>query len=802
MKKVCSFLKAMFTSWKIVFVLLVHYMVLLAVATFVEKSQGTAMAREMVYNNPLFYLLQLLLVLSFSAIAWQGHFWKQRKYGILLLHISFMVILLGALITNLFGFEGIVHIREGETASIMRTTEGERRLPFSIRLDDFRLIRYPGSRSPSSFESFLTIRAEQGERSEHIYMNKVIYEQGYRLYQSSYDADEQGTVLTVNNDRTGTSVTYAGYILLLAGMLLTLIDRKSRFRQLAEQLKRTAPLLLLTFLPVFSFAQTVDTELLQKNTIPAEHAELWGRLQVQCPTGRIEPLDTYTDKLLRKIYRSNSFEGLSSEQVIMGFLVNPAYWGNVPCIRQTNKELQQTYSFPAGKYLRFLDVFDEEGKYLIADAVEKAYARPAAERSQVEKDLLKLDEKVNILYSLQQGKMFALFPLPEDPNGQWYSWGDDLSVFSGKDSLLVSKIMPWYLSEVSDAIRTGDWGSAQEVLSMIDVYQQKRSVTPLLTKKQVSWELFYNKARLFFWSAMGYMAVGLLLLVFVVWQLLGFRRWLRFVVLPLVMLVVMLFLLHTFGIGIRWYISGRAPWANAYESMIYVAWATALAGLLFIRRSFMTLALSAFFAGIILFVANLNFMDPEITPLVPVLKSYWLMIHVAVITASYGFFGISFLLGLLTLAFMSMGTPSKAALLQPHIRELRIINEMSLHIGLYLLTAGIFLGAVWANESWGRYWGWDPKETWALITMILYAFVLHARFLSALRSDYAFSVMSVLGLSSVLMTYFGVNYYLSGLHSYGGGDTPPGLAAIAVTYACAAALIVYAGYKQHKNKTK
>ena len=796
MKKVSSSLKAMFTSWKITLILLVHYVILLAAATFVEKAQGTAMAREIIYNNPLFYLLQFLLILNFCATAWQARLWNQRKYGVLLLHISFIVILLGALVTNMFGFEGIVHIREGETVSQMRTTEDQRPLPFSIRLDDFKLVRYPGSHSPSSFESFLTIHTEEGERSEHIYMNKVIYEQGYRLYQSSYDADEQGTILTVNNDTAGTGITYAGYLLLLAGMLLTLADKKSRFRQLAKQLKRVTPLLLLAFLPTLSFAQKAETEHLLKNTIPAEQAEQWGRMQIQCPTGRIEPVDTYTDKLLRKIYRSDTFEGLSSEQVIIGFLMNPSYWGNIPFIRQTNKELPQAYSLPEGKYIRFFDVFSEDGSYLISDAVDKAYSRPAAERSRLEKDLLKLDEKINILYSLQQGKMFALFPLPGDTSGKWYSPGDDLSVYSGKDSLFVSKIMPWYLGEASDALRTGPWESAGEVLSMMNVYQQKQSAIPLLTEKQVSWELFYNKARLFFWSAMGYMAVGLLLLIFVVGQLLKPRRWVKTVIIPLVALVVLIFLLHTSGIGIRWYISGRAPWANAYESMIYVAWATALAGLLFIKRSFMTLALAAFFAGIILFVANLNFMDPEITPLVPVLKSYWLMIHVAVITASYGFFGISFLLGLLTLAFMSAGSPSKVALLQPHIHELRIINEMSLHIGLYLLTAGIFLGAVWANESWGRYWGWDPKETWALITMVVYAFILHARFLPALRSDYAFSVMSVLGLASVLMTYFGVNYYLSGLHSYGGGDTPPGLTAVFITYACAFALMIYAGYRR------
>ena len=796
MKKVSSSLKAMFTSWKITLILLVHYVILLAAATFVEKAQGTAMAREIIYNNPLFYLLQFLLVLNFCATAWQARLWSRRKYGVLLLHISFIVILLGALVTNMFGFEGIVHIREGETVSHMRTTEDQRPLPFSIRLDDFKLVRYPGSHSPSSFESFLTIHTEEGERSEHIYMNKVIYEQGYRLYQSSYDADEQGTILTVNNDTAGTGITYAGYLLLLAGMLLTLADKKSRFRQLAKQLKRVTPLLLLAFLPTLSFAQKAETEHLLKNTIPAEQAEQWGRMQIQCPTGRIEPVDTYTNKLLRKIYRSDTFEGLSSEQVIIGFLMNPSYWGNIPFIRQTNKELPQAYSLSEGKYIRFFDVFSEDGSYLISDAVDKAYSRPVAERSRLEKDLLKLDEKINILYSLQQGKMFALFPLPGDTSGKWYSPGDDLSVYSGKDSLFVSKIMPWYLGEAFDALRTGTWESAGEVLSMMNVYQQKQSATPLLTEKQVSWELFYNKARLFFWSAMGYMAVGLLLLIFVVGQLLKPRRWVKTVIIPLVALVVLIFLLHTSGIGIRWYISGRAPWANAYESMIYVAWATALAGLLFIKRSFMTLALAAFFAGIILFVANLNFMDPEITPLVPVLKSYWLMIHVAVITASYGFFGISFLLGLLTLAFMSAGNPSKVALLQPHIRELRIINEMSLHIGLYLLTAGIFLGAVWANESWGRYWGWDPKETWALITMVVYAFILHARFLPVLRSDYAFSVMSVLGLASVLMTYFGVNYYLSGLHSYGGGDTPSGLTAVFITYACAFALMIYAGYRR------
>lgn len=796
MKISFSAIKNLFASWRFTLILLSVYAIMLAAATWIESSKGTSVARQWVYNQPLFYLLQLLMAVQFMVVAVRMRLWQQRKYGVGLLHVAFIVILAGALVTNLFGFEGIVHIREGETTSLLYQQGQTRELPFSIRLDDFKLVRYPGSHSPSSFESFLTISSENGTRAEHIRMNKVIYEQGYRLYQSSYDADEQGTILSVNHDNWGTGITYIGYLLLLVGMLLVLFDPKSRFCTLARQLRKQVTVLLLVCLPALLWAQEDAVGQLHRHTIPTAQAELWGCMQIQCATGRVEPINTYASKLLRKLYRNDRFEGLRPEQVVMGFLIDPTYWGNVPLLRQTNKELARQLSLPLDKYLRFFDLFDSEGRYLIAEAVDSAYARPAAERSRVEKDLLKLDEKVNILYSLQQGKMWAIFPLPGDKDGKWYSPGDDLSAFAGMDSTFVSKIFYWYADEASDALQTHDWSAADEVLSMMDVYQQKRSTAGLLTEKQVTWELFYNRANLFFWSSVGYMSAGLLLLLFAVWQLLKCRRWLRVAVAAFTAVAVALFLLHTFGIGIRWYISGRAPWANAYESMIYVAWATAFAGLLFVRRSSMTLALAVFFAGIILFVANLNFMDPEITPLVPVLKSYWLMIHVAVITASYGFFGMSFLLGLLSLGFMAAGARKEA--LQAHIRELRIINEMSLYIGLYLLTAGIFLGAVWANESWGRYWGWDPKETWALITMVVYAFVLHARFLPLLRSDYAFSVMSVFALSSVLMTYFGVNYYLSGLHSYGSGDAPPGVYIIFVVFAVALLLALYAGSRQRK----
>jgi cytochrome c-type biogenesis protein CcsB len=200
--------------------------------------------------------------------------------------------------------------------------------------------------------------------------------------------------------------------------------------------------------------------------------------------------------------------------------------------------------------------------------------------------------------------------------------------------------------------------------------------------------------------------------------------------------------------------------------MVYVSWASVFAGLLFVRRSTITFALAILFAGIILFVSGLNWMDPQINLLVPVLKSPWLMFHVAIIVAAYGFFGISCLTGITNLIMQSIGG-KKHSMLVERVKELTIINEMSLWIGLALMSIGTFLGAVWANESWGRYWGWDPKETWALITIVVYAICLHLRLVKKWDNVRLFNLASVIAFLSVLMTYFGVNYFLSGMHSYG-----------------------------------
>lgn len=864
-------------SYPAMAVMLVLYAAALAVATFVENKYGTPVARHWVYNNWLFYLLQLLLVINFVGIAARQHLVRQKKWATLVFHYAFAVILLGAFVTHLTGREGIMHIREGQTSNELldpsQPTEVLETLPFSVELKDFRLVRYPGSHSPSSFESDVILkRPGERDRHENIYMNNVLHVGAYRLYQSSYDPDEGGTVLSVNRDRMGTLITYFGYILLMGGMLLSLFNKHSRFRTLGRMLGRKAipVVMLLLSIGAVSAQQKVDTLTMsqleanarqQMEQIEREHAEAamrdaiaeqeaaggitqmpesvtesetparrnvdrrrekkmarmyaaetavspetakaFGRLMVQ-NGGRIEPVDTYAAKLLRKIYRDSKYDGLNPDQVLIGIMTQPQIWSRIPMIDVGSEALLKKTGIDDEQvgegYLAFIDVLDDEGNYIFADEVDAVYAKPVRERNKYDKELLKLDEKVNIINALFAGQMLAIFPHDGtlDNNHAWYSPGDDLGAFSGQDSMFVSKIFPWFATESMKSIESGDWKTPQEIAGMIATYQNAKAKAYDIDQDRIEAEMLYNRLNLFKWAGFFYMGFGLLLILALIFKLVSPTKGWRVAVGVLTGIIVVIFIGQTFGVGLRWYISGRPPVSNAYESMIFVAWATAVAGLAFGWRSRMTMALAAFLSGVLMFVSTLNWMDPEITPLVPVLKSPWLLVHVAAITGSYGFFGIGFLLGLISLLVMACKTPKNAARLDGQIREMTIINEMALTVGLVLLTAGTFLGAVWANESWGRYWGWDPKETWALITMIVYAFIIHARFVPAIKrgGDYLFSLMTVIGLGSVLMTFFGVNYYLSGMHSYGADSAPPALYAIWVVYGVAVVIALLAWRKR------
>lgn len=808
MKKIEQFL----SSYKTTIVLLIVYAIGLAVATFIEKYHGTLAAKTMVYYSPLFFLLQFLLVVNFVAVLIRYQLLKQKKWGMLFIHFSFVIILLGALISHVFGEEGILHLREGESSNRMavRTSDGTsfHTLPFEVELIKFTLTRYPGSASPSSYESELLVHVDGTTRHERVYMNNVMDVKGYRFFQASFDKDERGTVLSVNKDVAGRNVTYTGYLLLLIGFVLSLTGKNSRFRTLNRRLKEmrngSKALLLIGFIGLSLFSAEAKDKpnpmlnAIQKYQVDATHAAKFGALPIQSNSGRMLPVNTFSSEILRKIHKADKIGNMNSDQFLISFLALSDMWIRVPFIVVPNDELAATFNLTPDE-CAYLEVFDAEGNYKLQQRLEEAYNKMPAERTSFDKDLMKLDEKVNIVNQLINHQLINLFPKEDEPNHTWFAPGDDLSSFTGKDSMFVVQIVPWYIGEVQQALQNGNWTEPNEILGMIHTYQQAKNTTLDISETRIKAEIKYNKLNLFRHVKVGYLILGGIMLVLSFMAMFKKEKWLKYTIRGIAIAILIVFHVHMIGITMRGYIAGYAPWSNSYETMVYVAWATVMAGILFARRSPLTCALATLFGGIILFVSGLNWMDPEINPLVPVLKSPWLMFHVAVIVAAYGFFGISCLIGFTNLVMMTLVKAKNKVMLLGRIRELSMINEMSLLIGLALMTIGTFLGAVWANESWGRYWGWDPKETWALITVVVYAITLHLRLVKKWNNPWLFNVTAVLSFASVLMTYFGVNYFLSGMHSYGQNDSVNGIFIyLYMAVIVVAVLGVFSGLKYRK----
>jgi cytochrome c-type biogenesis protein CcsB len=751
---------------------------LIATATFIEKHYGTQAARTIIYYSPLFFFLQFLLGLNFVAIVIRDKLLRKKKWGFFFLHFSFIIILAGALTSHLFSKEGTFHLREGKTGNQMQMESKngmiDYTLPFSLELIEFTVERYPGSSSPSAYESRLIVHDNGKSYEKTISMNNVLDIKGYRFFQASYDRDENGTILSVNRDVAGRNITYTGYFLLLLGFIACFTAKNSRFRQLSRQLKKikaSASLFILcfpVFSPVLSLSAGNDSsawEVVQKNRIDPEHAADFGSLLLLSNNGRIEPVNTFSSEILRKLHKSEKIAGMNPDQFLLSVFAFPEIWEQVPFIT-ISEELAFRYDLTVEE-CAYSEAFDSNGNYKFGRELMEIFIKTPNERSRWEKDLLKLDEKLNIFHQLIHFQLLNIFPKENDPAHTWYAPGDHLSAFEGQDSLFVSRIMLWYVEEIKEASQTGDWSKAGEVLNMIKIYQQKKNDRIEVKPQKIKAELLYNQLNLFRYCKKGYLILSGLLLVFSFFSLLKEQKGTKWIIRLLIAGIFLCFLCHLFGIGLRAYISGYAPWSNSYETIIYVAWVTVLAGLFFVKRSSLTLALAGLFGGIILFVSGLNWMDPQINPLVPVLKSPWLMFHVAVIVAAYGFAGISCLVGLTNLTLMLFAKIRKTKTFIPRIQELSIINEMAILIGLALMTIGSFLGAVWANESWGRYWGWDPKETWALVTIIVYAITLHLRLVKRRNNTLLFNLLAVLSFLSVLMTYFGVNYFLGGMHSYG-----------------------------------
>lgn len=671
------------------------------------------------------------------------------------------------------------------------------RIPFSLHLNKFELERYPGSESPSSFASEVTLLDERTGLKEdrRIFMNNILNYHGYRFFQSSYDMDEKGTVLSVNRDWWGTLLTYAGYLLLTLGMFGALIAPNTRFRQLIRRTgeiykqKQKITLLLALLISVPAMAD----ELNPPHPVSQETAEAFGRLWVQDNGGRMKPLNTLNSEVVRKLAKHHTFKGWSADRVILSMMIDPSYWQAIPMITVKHDQMKGMLQI-SGKKAAFKDFFTPKGEYKIRKLVEDSYRKRPAYRNKLEQEAVKVDEQINVLYMSQMGSFLKLFPQSTDAQASWLTPGAKAKGMSQEDSLLVRNLFGMYI----EAISSGKKEEEATYVKAIADYQMKygQEILPSETKKDI--EIFYNNSSLFMSLMPYFLVLGLVLLFFQLTTLVKPKWQFKWIVRGGLMLIVVAFIGYTLGLAIRWYISGHAPWSNGYESMLYIGWSTLLAGLLFSKQSPIALSVTSFFTGIILMVAHLSWMNPEITNLVPVLKSYWLTIHVAIITASYGFLALGALLGFLNLILFGVKSTKTNKTFSLTIEELSSIAEMSMTVGLYFLTIGAFLGGVWANESWGRYWGWDPKETWSAVTILVYAFILHMRFIPGMRGLTTFNFWSVIGFASVIMTYLGVNYYLAGMHSYAKGDPVPIPSFVYYTVVVIAVVSFFAYYNEGK----
>lgn len=909
----------MFCSIYTTIVLLAVYAILCAAATFIEAdaAYGIQAAQDMIYRTTLFNIVHILLLLNLIAVFVYRKVWKSKKYYSIILHVSFIIILLGAALTRFFGFEGVVHIREGASSNVIITDEeylnirvavednvyytnipvrynsvtqtkfhekiplndsileikynsytpgtkntspyinvtasyngdsktmdlpqsyldanigetfelggmyfqlvwgpAEISVPFEMYLEDFILTRYPGSKSPSSYKSKILVTDYNDNSSfgYEIFMNNVLDYKDYRFFQSSYDPDEKGTIFSVNKD-PGKIPTYIGYFLLTVGFILSFFGKGSRVWRLSNYLKKQklyvyfiafSSFLLLSasnlyaadnFTDKSSWIETayasnvvqndntstqehsshvitkeeIDTLVKNISEKMQAHSEIAGRLLVQDMQGRIKPLDTLAMDMVHKLIRKDDFMGMNHVEIFLGMMMYSDYFQHIKMFPVRSDELKEKLGTPKNeKYVSFADAYYENGEYKLKEYINDAYQANPAHRTKFQKDLIKFDEKMGLAYYAYTGQMFLVFP---DLTGKTTGFLSPSSVFSiDKDNKeKIQALILQYFAGVNKGLNEGNWEDADKYLGLISEYQRTNAAHLIPTESRISVEIMMNKYNPFKNLTYLYVLLGIIMFIFVITAIIKNKPVNNTAGKIFTVITIVAVVLHTAALICRWYIAGHAPWSNAYESMIYIAWAGALAGLLFFQRSLLAIAATNFVAGITLFVANLGFMDPQIGTLVPVLKSYWLNIHVSVITASYSFFGLCFVLGIISMVLFIIRSPKRAHIDQSII-NVHCINEISMLFGLGLLTVGTFLGGVWANESWGRYWGWDPKETWSLITVIAYTIILHARLVKKLNNPYIFSVLSTLGFYTVMMTYFGVNYYLTGMHSYASGEPVP-----------------------------
>lgn len=722
---------------EIIYVLLI---VVMAAATVIEKVKGTLFVQQSIYGSWWFMALWALLAALAIAYILKRHV---HRWNILLLHAAMVVMLLGALLTHLTAYQGIVHLRgdqpSNEVEQMTSMTETTRRtLPFYVRLDRFEKLNHAGTDAAADYVTRFVIM--DGPRSVHaqVSMNKIYHYRGIRFYQASYDTDNQGSYLSVNSDPWGIPVTYTGYALFFVALLWLLVDPKGTFRSLCRELAASDSfgnalgIILLLSLSLPAKAQT---------TIPEKTADRFGHLLINY-NERICPVQTFALDFTQKLYGRRSYEGRSAEQVLFSWIFYPQEWNNEPFIRVKNKEMRRQFGLPDHASV---NAFFRNGSYILGPALVE-YGQ--GNNDTFHKACADIDGKLALVMQLRQGDPLSLFPYTfHDGTTQWFSPFEEYPKrLPRREILFFRNVFPLIYGQLLQ----GNNGTVDEILMKIGEYQQKEGGKSLPSRLAYRAEIIYNACPLATVLFVVNLTLGILGIILVFWN--------RFSFLPLKILLGLSFAALTFLLALRWIITGNIPMGNGYETMLSVAWMTQLATLIYIictrKGSGLMTAFAFLLSGFFLLVSHLSMMDPAMGPLVPVLNSPLLSIHVSFMMMSYALLALTFLCGVMGLLSKRRAGP------------LQLLSRIFLYPAIVTLGIGIFLGAVWANVSWGNYWSWDPKETWALITFMIYAVALHTQSLPWLKLPHHYHLLMIFAFLSIVMTYFGVNYFLSGMHSY------------------------------------
>lgn len=750
---------------KIIFILYILVLVCMAAATIVEKSQGTDYAHAHYYGAWWFILI-------WAVLAALGAFYiikrKVKCASTLALHLSFIIILMGALLTHVSAKRGMIHLRIGEPTNTYMAQDEEQgmkeeKLPFSLCLQKFEAKMHDGTNAAADYSSKFTVIDGDDKSEGEVSMNNIYSHRSYRLYQSSYDEDGKGSVLAINADPYGIPVTYTGYALLFISLVWMLFDPKGGYRKLLKSplLKKGA--LMIALILSMANIQTLHAESatgnLQNAVLPKETAEKFGELHILY-NDRICPVQTFALDFCKKIYGARSYQGLTAEQVLSGWVFYGNTWANEPFIKIKSGEMKTAMNLP--DYASLNTFFNREmGGYTIGQYVQEYYN---GQQDKFHQQAADIDGKIQIIMELREGISLKVLPYTFTKNVKatkdhsfikagtttWFSPVDKLpQAVEHQHALYIRNVF----SLLNGDVKAGNTSRVNEFFVKMKKYQEVSSGNSLPTATQYKAERINNAFPFATILFMANLTLGFIALFYTIYRMTK-KREIKVLNIALPILLGVSFLALTFGLALRWIISGNIPMSNGYESMLTVAWFVMLISILMQLRIRIVMVFGFLISGFFLLVSHINQMDPAIGQMMPVLNSPLLSIHVSIIMMSYALLSLTFICGIMGICLRSHG------------EELQALSRIFLYPALTTMGFGIFIGAIWANVSWGNYWSWDSKETWALITFMIYAVVVHTQSLPVFRKPLVYHIYITLAFMSIAMTYFGVNYFLTGMHSY------------------------------------